>query len=184
MPAPSYDQARRFVASLGAVGKSRGRVGPRELKALRSFTARDVEGLVPGDVYTSDGHRHDQEVAHPLTGQPKRPEIISVLDVRTRLWVGWSAWLDEAEWLVAAALRTAIVGYGVPSNWYVDNGCGFKNRAMNDPVTGLMARLGITYRNSLPYNSQARGIVERFHQTGLIAPARQSMAYVGTDMDR
>ncbi|WP_299440245.1 Mu transposase C-terminal domain-containing protein [uncultured Rhodospira sp.] len=183
--APSYDQARRFIASLGAVGKNKGRVGPRDLKRFRALAIRSFDHLLPGDVYTSDGHRHDREVAHPLDpSRPKRPEIISVLDVATRAWVGWSAWTDEAEWLVAAALRTAVVGAGIPAIWYVDNGCGFRNRAHNDPVTGLMARLGITSRNSIPYNSQARGVIERFHQTGLIAPARQSAAYVGHDMDR
>ncbi|MBB4287403.1 Mu transposase C-terminal domain-containing protein [Roseospira goensis] len=183
VPAPSYDQARRFVASLGAIAKHKGRVGPRELKRVRAYTIRSIDGLLPGDVYTADGHCHDCEVAHPLTGKPFRPEIIGVVCVRTRKCVGWSAWTAESEWLVAAALRVAVVQAGVPAIWYVDNGCGFRNRAHNDPVTGLMARLGITPRNSLPYNSQARGVIERFHQTCWIRPARELDAYVGRDMD-
>jgi len=184
VPAPSYDQARRFIRSLGAVAKNKGRVGPRDLKRLRALLIRTFDHLLPGDVYTADGHCHDREIAHPLTGKPFRPEIIGVVDVATRLWVGWSAWTAESEWLVSAALRVAVIEHGVPAIWYVDNGCGFKNRAHNDPVTGLMARLGITLKHSIPYNSQARGVIERFHQTALIRPARQSMAYVGHDMDR
>jgi len=183
VPAPSYDQARRFIRSLGAIAKHKGRVGPRELKRLRAYTVRSIDGLMPGDVYTADGHCHDCEVAHPLTGKPFRPEIIGVVDVATRLCVGWSAWTAESEWLVSAALRVSVVQGGVNAIWYVDNGCGFKNRAHNDPVTGLMARLGITLKHSIPYNSQARGVIERFHQTCWIRPARELTAYVGRDMD-
>lgn len=183
VPAPSYDQARRFVASLGAIAKHKGRVGPRELKRLRAYTIRSIDGLLPGDVYTADGHCHDCEVAHPLTGRPFRPEIIGVVDVASRACVGWSAYTAESEWLVSAALRVSVVQAGVPAIWYVDNGCGFKNRAHNDPVTGLMGRLGITLKHSLPYNSQARGVIERFHKTAWIRPARELAAYVGRDMD-
>jgi len=182
--APSYDQARRFIRSLGAVAKNKGRVGPRDLKRLRALLIRTFDHLLPGDVYTADGHCHDREVANPLTGKPFRPEIIGIVCVATRKFVGWSAWTAESEWLVTAGLRVAVTECGIPAIWYVDNGCGFKNRAMNDPITGLAARLGITIKHSIPYNSQARGVIERFHQTAFIRPARQSMAYVGHDMDR
>ncbi|WP_147164312.1 Mu transposase C-terminal domain-containing protein, partial [Pararhodospirillum oryzae] len=183
-PAPSYDQARRFINSLGALARNMGRMGPRELKSLRAHRVRIFEHLLPGDVWTADGHCLDREVMHPLTGKPARPEVIGIVDVATRLWVGWSAWLDEAAWLVAAALRAAILAYGVPAIWYVDNGCGFRNRAHSAPVTGLLGRLGVTPKHSIPYNSQARGVIERFHKTALVAPAKESMAYMGADMDR
>ncbi|CCG07333.1 Mu transposase C-terminal domain-containing protein [Pararhodospirillum photometricum] len=183
-PAPSYDQARRFIGGLGALARNAGRMGPRELKSLRAHRVRTFEHLLPGDVWTADGHCLDREVMHPLTGKPARPEVVSIVDVSTRLWVGWSAWLDEAAWLVAAALRVATLAYGVPAIWYVDNGCGFRNRAHAAPVTGLLGRLGVTPKHSIPYNSQARGVIERFHKTALVAPAKESMAYMGVDMDR
>jgi putative transposase len=47
--------------------------------------------------------------------------------------------------------------------FYVDNGPGFRNNLQKDEVIGMAARLGYTVLHSIPYNSQARGVIERFH---------------------
>jgi putative transposase len=47
-----------------------------------------------------------------------------------------------------------------------------------------MGRLGISITHSLPYNSQARGIIERSHQTLWVTGAKELPTYMGAPMDR
>ncbi|MBI3446789.1 MAG: hypothetical protein HY055_15850, partial [Magnetospirillum sp.] len=88
---PSEHQCRRFLRKLDAISRNMGRMGARALKSIKAYVARDVSELWPGAVFIGDGHTYKQEVAHPIHGQPFRPEVTVMLDVFTRKWVGWSA---------------------------------------------------------------------------------------------
>ncbi|MCB1908125.1 MAG: transposase [Rhodocyclaceae bacterium] len=193
---PSIHQVRRWLDKMGTVTRERGRMGSRELKNLRPFIRRDFSLLEPNDVWTADGHTFDAEVQHPLHGRPFRPEITTFVDVATRYAVGWSIDLAESATAVADSLRHGVERYGVPAIIYVDNGSGYKNAYMNaqadricddlqgEAALGLMGRLGSTLMHSLPYNSQARGIIERFHKTVWVTNAKRLPGYVGQHMDR
>ncbi len=180
---PSYDQARRFFGRLSAIARNQGRMGPRALKAMRAYVSRDASMLWPTAVYSSDGHTFDAEVAHPIHGRPFRPEITTVLDIYTRKAVGWSAALSEATFGVLDAARHSFETSGLCDIWYVDRGKGFNNEAFDAELTGFMARLSVTKERSLPYNSQARGVIERFHQTCWVAAAKTLPTYMGAAMD-
>ena len=180
---PSYDQARRFLLRLDTITRNQGRMGPRALKSLRAYVARDTSELWPGAVYVSDGHCFDAEVQHPRHGRPFRPEMVIVVDVYTRRIVGWTLGLAENKWDVTAAATKAFTTATVCDIWYADNGPGYKNRMWDDHLTGLVARLSITKKHSLPYNSQARGVVERLHKTLWVAGAKALPTYMGADMD-
>lgn len=181
---PSVWQVRRFLQKVGNVSREIGRLGERELKTLKPFVRRRFENLLPGDIYSADGHTFDAEVQHPLHGRPFRPEITTVVDIATRKAVGWSIGLAESALAVLDALRDACLKHGIPAVFYVDNGSGYKNEMMLDVATGFMARLGIEMINSLPYNSQARGVIERLHQIIWITAAKSLPGYIGHDMDR
>lgn len=181
---PSVWQVRRFLQKVGNVTLEAGRMGDRELKALKPFIRRGFDGLLPTDIYSADGHTFDAEVQHPMHGRPFRPEITSVVDIATRRVVGWSVGLAESGLAVLDALRASAMKGGIPAIFYVDNGSGYKNHMMMDQATGLMARLGIEMVNSLPYNSQARGVIERLHKTIWVTAAKQLPGYMGRDMDR
>ena len=181
---PSLSTVEREIRALGVVEANRGRLGPRELKNLLAFKRRDFKSLVPADCFTSDGHCMDMEVAHPRHGRPFRPEMVSVLDVSTRVCVGWSVALAESAYGVADALRCSIERGSIPAIFYVDNGCGYKNAYMDGPATGIMDRLGITKMHSIAYNSQARGVIELFNKTCWIRAAKELPTYVGHDMDQ
>lgn len=183
MAKPSYDQTRRFLKRLDAITKNRGRVGPKALQQMKSYTARSTEDLWPGAVFIGDGHTHKSRVAHPLSGQPFRPEITCILDVFTRVWVGWSVALSENTWSVADALRHAVTTATSADILYYDNGSGANNKTWDDDCTGLCARLDMLKINSAPWTSQARGIIERFNSTVLHRVARRSISYVGERMD-
>lgn len=181
---PSVWQVRRFLAKVGNVTLQMGRMGDRELKTLKPFIRRGFDTLLPADVYSADGHTFDAEVQHPLHGRPFRPEITSVVDIATRRVVGWSVGLAESAFAVLDALRDSVFKGGIPAILYVDNGSGYKNQLMTDVATGLLSRLGIEMVNSLPYNSQARGVIERLHQTIWVNAAKMLPGYMGRDMDR
>lgn len=180
---PSVHQVRRFLDKMGAVSLQEGRMGSREIKTIKGFVRRDTGHMWPGDAYTADGHCFDAEIAHPKHGRPFRPEITSVLDIATRRAMGWSLDLAESGLAVLDALHSAVETGGIPSLFYVDNGAGYTNAMMSKPGLGLTARLGIEMTHSLPYNSQARGIIERSHQSIWIKAAKELPTFIGKDMD-
>ncbi len=165
--APNYDQVRRLMTrldeSFGTLERHRGREGSLTLKSRMAYVMRSTDDLLPTCIYTADGKTFDAEVQHPIHGQPFRPEITSVVDVATRKCVGFSVGLAENTIGVVDALRHACVENGICAIFYVDRGPGFKNDALDNQLTGVIGRLGITKLHSLPYNSQARGIIERFN---------------------
>lgn len=181
---PSIHQVRRFLDRVGNVSREAGRMGARELKTLQPFVRRSFDKFLPCDIYSADGHTFDAEVQHPLHGRPFRPEITTIIDIATRKVVGWSLDLAESGLAVLDALRHACTTQGIPAIFYVDNGSGYKNSLMKGESIGLMGRLGIEMTHSIAYNSQARGVIERLHQTLWIKAARELDGYIGRDMDR
>ncbi|MQU56804.1 DDE-type integrase/transposase/recombinase [Pseudomonas helleri] len=176
---PSIHVVRRFLNKLSAEVRERGRRTPQELKALQPFKRRSTKSLFPCDVFTADGHKFDAEVLNPRTGKPYRPEVTTVLDVATRKAVGISIGEAESTIGVMDALRDAMF-YGMFAMFYVDNGSGFAN----DTVREVVDRLGGTMTHALPYNSQARGLIERSHQTIWVNAAKKLTSYIGADMDK
>ncbi|WP_448760968.1 Mu transposase C-terminal domain-containing protein [Acinetobacter tandoii] len=181
---PSYAQAYRFLnEKVGNVDVQKGRMGSRELKNIKGFIRRDTSNLFATDVYTADGHCFDAEIAHPIHGKPFRPEITSIIDVATRRIVGWSVDLSENRWAVLDAIRMSATECGVPAIFYVDNGSGYKNDLLKGRANGILSRLNVTVSHALPYNSQAKGLIERSHQTLWVKAAKNLPTYIGKDMD-
>lgn len=178
--APSYDSARRWLDKVGALERERGRMLDREIKAIKPFRRREKPDF-PMDILTADGHTFDAEIAHPEHGRPFRPELTMVVDVATNRIVGWSAWEKESSWSVMDAFRMAVLRGGVPLIFYTDNGPGYRNERME----ALQARLGFDHRFSIPYNSQARGVIEHMQKTVWVDLAAKAFStYVGAAMDR
>ncbi|MFN3879833.1 MAG: Mu transposase C-terminal domain-containing protein [Nitrincola lacisaponensis] len=180
---PSIHAVRRFLSKMGNVSREKGRLGARELKNLLPFVRRDFNQLLPADIYSADGHTFDGEVQHPLHGRPFRPEITTWIDIATRRVVGVSVALAESGIAVLDALIDSCTK-AIPAICYVDNGSGYCNAMLKDEATGILARLGSTMTHSLPYNSQARGVIERVHQTLWVDGAKSLQGYIGADMDQ
>lgn len=176
---PSIHQVRRFLNKLSPEARERGRRTPQELKALQPFKRRSTKDLKPCDVFTADGHKFDAEVLNPRTGKPYRPETTTVLDGFSRKALGFSIGEAESAIGVIDALRDALQ-HGMFAVFYVDNGSGFDNNTVREVVD----RLGGTMTHALPYNSQARGLIERAHQTIWVNAAKKLTSYIGADMDK
>lgn len=133
---PSIHAVKRFLVKLSPEALNQGRMSPQELKSVQAFRRRSTKNLLPGDVYTADGHAFDAEVINPLTGKPYRPEITTVLDVATRRVVGVSIGEAESAIGVLDALRDAI-RQCMFVIFYVDNGSGFANEKVREVVDRL-----------------------------------------------
>lgn len=179
-----YQRARRFIEKMGNVELQRGRMGSRDINNIKPFVRRDSSMLWPAEVYTADGHTFDAEIAHPAHGRPFRPELTGVVDVSTRKYVGWSVDLAESGLAVLDALRHACEVGGIPALFYVDNGSGYHNALMTAHGVGLESRLGFTQTHSIAYNSKARGVIEKSHQTVWVKAAKELPTYIGATMDR
>lgn len=181
----TIEQVRYTLAKkLNNIEKHVGREGLSTLKARLAYVQRSTENMWPTTIYTADGKTFDAEVAHPVSGKPFKPEITSVVDVATRRCVGFAISLKENVIAVTEALRLACVEHGIPAIFYVDRGPGYKNKTFDSDVTGMMGRLSITKMHSLPYNSQARGVIERFNGSVWNPLARTLPTYLGEEMDR
>ncbi|MFD2012983.1 DDE-type integrase/transposase/recombinase [Acinetobacter vivianii] len=119
----------------------------------------------------------------PYSWQAFRPEITSIIDVATRRIVGWSIDLSENKWAVLDAIRMSATECGIPAIFYVDNGSGYKNELLKGRANGILSRLNVTVTHALPYNSQAKGIIERSHRTLWVKAAKNLPTYMGKDMD-
>jgi len=181
--APTYDQVRRALGKLGPLERVSGREGKLAMRKRLAYVSRDTTELLPTTVYVADGKMYDAEIAHPIHGHAFRPELSSIIDAATRVCVGWSADLSEKAFAVAEALRHSCEDFGIPALFYTDRGPGYISNTMSDPVIGFLSRAGITGMKALPYNAQAKGIVERLNQI-YTRSAKRFVTYIGADMDR
>lgn len=181
----TIDQVRHTLkVKLNDIEKNVGREGMLTLRSRLAYIQRDTENLFPTTIYTADGKTFDAEVADPVQHKPCKPEITSILDVATRRCVGFAISRKENASAVAEALRNACVDHGIPAMFYTDRGAGYKNRRFDDEVLGLIGRLDITKMHALPYNSQAKGIIERFNGTVWNPLAQRLPTYLGATMDK
>ncbi|MDZ7890090.1 MAG: DNA-binding protein [Pseudomonas sp.] len=102
---PSIHQVRRFLNKLSVEARERGRYSPQELKAFQPFRRRTTKNLLPGDVYTADGHKFDAEVINPHTG---KPYLLSPFSEDARAAIAVNKAADEAAAQDAERLAAAL----------------------------------------------------------------------------
>lgn len=190
IPMPSYSQVVRFQRKRSRLDQERGRKTGSALKAVKGYRQRDTSQLRPLDVGVCDGHTYKARVAHPVHGQPFKPEVCAVIDAATRVVTGWSAGLAESAVTVAGAVRhSAVVNDekpygGVFAILYTDGGSGNKAKINTDEFAGLFPRLGTVHKTGIPGNAQGRGLIERLNQSLWIRSAKMLPTFVGREMDR
>lgn len=165
--AVSYDQVRHYLASVPAMlGKcSPARLGKNLYRLTeKAYIRRSTQHALAGDVYVADGYRGDIYLAHPVTGDIWRPEFTCAIDLKSRVPVGWRADEHEGTYAVQNMWAEAFARWNhVPPFLYIDNGSGYKNRFMDDALTGFYARAGVQQIiHAIPGNPHGKGWVERF----------------------
>lgn len=189
IPMPSYSQVRRFNDKRSRLEREKGRNSASALKRFRGYCRRSTDNLQPLDVVQCDGHSFKAKVANPFHGRPFKPEVCAVMDVKTRLCLGWSSGLAESSQTVADALRHSMTVNdakpfgGVPAILYTDQGAGNMANMLNDEVTGILSRAGTVHHTGIPGNAQGRGMIEKANQRLWISAARRLQTFVGRGMD-
>lgn len=162
-------RVRRYLQSMPATlgQNSPQRLGRKYHRLNKGrYVERNTDVLQVGELYSMDGHTIDDYVAHPFSGGLFRPELTVVIDVASRYIPGW--YLSEAESTHSSmlALSHALLSQDhVPAWLHVDNGSGFKSKAMADAAVGFYNRFDIDVMFSIPGNSKGRGHIERFFRT-------------------
>jgi transposase InsO family protein len=100
----------------------------------------------------------------PKPDNPKkkfRTYLLVIIDDATRMVVHGKFYADQKLPILENGLREAILRYGAPKNFYVDNGKIFTSTWLQLAC----ARLNIRHFRTRPYSPEAKGKVERFNRT-------------------
>jgi len=186
---PSLSQVYRFQQKRHALDCQRGRHSAGALKQFKGFVRRSTENLLPLDIGQCDGHSFKARVAHPEHGRPFHPEVCGIIDWKTRVCTGWSAWLSESAMTVSGAIIHSLQVTdekpygGTFAILYFDQGAGNTSHMVSNEVVGVLARAGIEAQAGRPGNAQGRGLIERSNVSLWINAAKKLETYTGEDMD-
>lgn len=186
---PSLSQVYRFQQKRHAVDRQKGRHSANSLKQFKGFIRRSTENILPMDIGQCDGHSFKARVAHPEHGRPFHPEVCGILDWKTRVCTGWSAWLSESAMTVSGAIIHSLQVTeekpygGTFAILYFDRGAGNTSHMVSNEVVGVLARAGIDGQEGRAGNSQGRGLIEKSNVSIWIRAAKKLETYTGDDMD-
>jgi putative transposase len=155
---PGYATVCRFMRGQGLVRarKRRHREHPDDepfvTREKRSYEVSHVHGL---------WHLDFHEGSRPILcadGQRKKPQLLGVLDDRSRLCCHLQWYLDETAEALIHGLSQAFHKRGLPRALLTDNGA-----AMVAAETGEgLERLGVVHHTTLPYSPEQNGKQESF----------------------
>jgi len=87
--------------------------------------------------------------------------LCAIIDDHSRMIVGSSFSIHETVATLTLVFKEALLAYGLPKRFYVDNGPAFSA----DLLAQACAQAGIALIHSKPYDPPSRGKVERFFRT-------------------
>jgi len=153
---PCYATVRRYMRQRGLLRarKKRVREGdegftPRE---TRSFEVAHVHGL-----WHLDFHEGSRAVLTP-SGEWKKPQLLGILDDRSRLCCHLQWYLDETAESLVHGLSQAFHKRGLPRALLTDNGAAMLAAETSEGLE----RLGIVHHTTLPYSPEQNGKQESF----------------------
>ncbi len=155
---PGYATVCRFMRGQGLVRARNRRHPEREgdepfaARETRSYEVAHVHGL-----WHLDFHQGSRPVL-TAGGQWQKPQLLGVLDDRSRLCCHLQWYLDETAEALIHGLSQAFHKRGLPRALLTDNGA-----AMLAAETGEgLERLGVAHHTTLPYSPEQNGKQESF----------------------
>jgi len=162
------------------------------------FQSRDPMVLKFGEVLVADGHKLNLKVIDPISGKPKRADLVLFWDWKSTFPVGWEISFSENMQSVTTALFNALLTVGkLPSVILVDNGKAFLAKIFTRKIVieeteipGMIERLNkidpdaldrIEYRHAPPYHPQSKPI-ERFFRILNDRLERRLPSYIGASI--
>jgi len=161
-PAPSYATVRRYMKATGFL--KRRRVSAKDTDGVRraerrldEFEVRSYQAAYVNGLWHLDFHSGSLPVL-TAKGEWKTPELIGVLDDRSRLGC-------HAQWYFSESAETVVHGFsqacqkrGLPREFMSDRG----GAEMAAEVTEGLSRLGIVHSPTLEYSPYQNGKQECF----------------------
>jgi putative transposase len=157
-PVPSYTTLCRFMKSRGLLRARKHR--HRERPDGEPFVARETRSFEVGHVHGLwhlDFHEGSRAVL-TADGLWNKPQLLGVLDDRSRLCCHAQWYLDETTEALLHGLSQAFQKRGLPRALLTDNGSAM---LAAETVEGL-ERLGIVHHTTLPYSPEQNGKQESF----------------------
>ncbi|HUU94740.1 MAG TPA: Mu transposase C-terminal domain-containing protein [Phycisphaerae bacterium] len=150
----------------------------RYCKSARKFEAenlpkirRNYDDVAPLEWVSLDGHQMNLFVRVPTANQSwkrARPILTGVLDIRSRMFLGWDIRECETSDGILAGIKMMHRDYGCPGHYYADNGeaykaslghCRVNRKVLDDPRIGaICAQTGAQRHTSIPYQAWAKMI--------------------------
>lgn len=148
--------ASTLARHLRAAGASRKELlQPTADKGYRRFEAEDAHRLWQFDF------QHTLHLPDPKDPKKRKKAILfAILDDFSRAIVQCQFYWDEKLPRMEDSLKKAILRYGIPEQFYCDNGAAFSSQHL----VRICGKLGIHLSHSRPYRPQGRGKIERFFQ--------------------
>lgn len=153
---PSYTTVCRYMKHHGLVRARKKRPSHAETSFERRETRSYEVGHVHG-LWHLDFHEGSRAIL-TADGEWKKPQLVGILDDRSRLCchLQWY-WAETAEMLVHA-LSQAFHKRGLPRALLTDNGAAM----LAAETTEGLERLGIVHHTTLPYSPEQNGKQESF----------------------
>ena len=157
-PVPSYPTVCRFMKEQGLLRARKRRhrehpeVDPFVTRETRSYEVAHVHGL-----WHLDFHQGSRPVL-TAAGQWQKPQLLGVLDDRSRLCCHLQWYLDETSEALIHGLSQAFQKRGLPRALLTDNGAAM----LAAETTEGLERLGIVHHTTLPYSPEQSGKQESF----------------------
>lgn len=154
-PPPSYPTTRRYMRHRGWLRHRKKRhldADRHEARETRSFEVSHVHAL-----WHLDFHEGSRKVL-TSSGEWKAPQLLGVLDDRSRLCCHLQWYLDETAETLVHGLSQAIQKRGLPRSLLTDNGAAM----VAAETTEGLGRLGIVHHTTLPYSPEQNAKQEVF----------------------
>ena len=157
-PIPSYPTLCRFMKGQGLLRARKRR--HREHPDGEPFVARETRSYEVAHVHGL-WHLDFHEGSRPVlvaTGEWHKPQLLGVLDDRSRLCCHLQWYLGETAEALIHALSQAFQKRGLPRALLTDNGAAM----LAAETTEGLERLGIVHHTTLPYSPEQNGKQESF----------------------
>lgn len=151
------------------------REGEEALRRSIPAQRRTVDHLHAMECVNIDGHKFDVFVTPPNGGNPIRPVMVALQDVRSSKVLAWRVGETESAALARLAFADLFQNFGIPLHCVLDNGRGFASKWLSggaktrfrfkvkeEEPTGLLTALGIQIHWALPYRGQSKPIERAF----------------------
>lgn len=145
---------QRYLYEAGFGVKQMKRYAENRTTSSRRFCRSHRMELVQGDIKVGPQIRTTE-------GKLIKTYLSSLIDDHSRLILQSEFYDNEKADVVEDTFHKAILKYGIWDSAYVDNGKQYISQYLHKSC----GRLGIRILHAKPYASQAKGKVERFHQT-------------------